>query len=291
MDYVRIYEFPNQNAPIIAYTQQKPLPLSINEGSEYTISVEASPSPITRSPVKGVYLMDSGYLLEYKEQPPYDFKVLFTKEYFDTTDYVRPGKQGLVPNFKCGVHAFSVFVQDEMGNVAHTDALTTTVAAKEKSSPYGGAPKAVPGTLPMAEFDEGGQLVAYYDTTRGNAFKGKTRILNRPETDVDLSNGTLGGTAPFEWLNFTVDVKKAGQYKATLRYGTPLAGQKPILIFCDNIEIGQLQLSAHDRDKGWNIDQTTETTLTLPEGIHILRLLMLSGGFNANDLTLREVND
>ncbi|MBR4674718.1 MAG: family 16 glycosylhydrolase [Victivallales bacterium] len=287
VDYVRIYEFPNQDAPRIAYRKdQKPLPFHVKEGAEYTISVDVSPSPNTGSTVKGVYLMDSGYLLEYKDKPPYDFKVLFTKEYFDSTDYVRPGKQGVVPNFRCGLHAFAVFVQDEAGNVAHTDALLTIIAPMDKSRPFEGKPRTVPGRLLMTEFDEGGPMVAYYDTTKGNAFQGKARVLNRTETDVDLSGGILGGTAPFEWLNFTIDVKKTGKYRAVFHYGTPTPDRKPILLYCDDVEVGQFQLPEHPWKNGWKVDQTSEAILDLPAGVHILKMLMLSGAFNASAIDL-----
>ncbi len=79
---------------------------------------------------------------------------------------------------------------------------------------YGGTPAAVPGVFQAENFDEGGQLVAYYDTTAGN--KG---TLYRPNTDVDIGVTNDGGSAFYigwtragEWLTYTVNVAATDTY-------------------------------------------------------------------------------
>ncbi|WP_160148121.1 GEVED domain-containing protein [Rubripirellula obstinata] len=67
------------------------------------------------------------------------------------------------------------------------------------------------GTLVRAEeFDEGGQGVAYFDTSPGNAGSGNNA---RPDEDVDLTGSSilLGNVIDGEWLEFTRDVV-AGVY-------------------------------------------------------------------------------
>src|SRR3954462_7790407 len=90
-------------------------------------------------------------------------------------------------------------------------------------TPYAGAPVAIPGTIQAANFDDGGEGVAYHDTTDGNT-GGAYRA-----TDVDLEASSQGGynigwIAAGEWINYTVSVAAAGDYTATLRIASMTAG-------------------------------------------------------------------
>src|SRR5262245_60647142 len=85
-------------------------------------------------------------------------------------------------------------------------------AAAQISTPYGGAPAAVPGTLHAEKFDSGGPNIAYMDTTAGNSGGGYRA------TDVDIQTSSLGGynigwIASGEWLNYTVNAASAGTYR------------------------------------------------------------------------------
>src|SRR5262249_8606076 len=75
------------------------------------------------------------------------------------------------------------------------------------ATPFGGTPRAIPGIVEAEEFDDGGEGIAYHDTTAGNkggAFRA---------TDVDIESTTdagggfdVGWTRPGEWLQYTVNV-------------------------------------------------------------------------------------
>src|SRR6516165_5643829 len=96
-------------------------------------------------------------------------------------------------------------------------------AAGYAGTPYGGTPAAVPGTIQAADFDNGGEAVAYHDTTPGNV-GGAYR-----DTDVDIapsSEGdyTVGWIVAGEWLNFTVNVVSSGNYTAEIRAAAPENG-------------------------------------------------------------------
>ena len=101
--------------------------------------------------------------------------------------------------------------------------FTNTVPAPQ--SPY--VVRAItPGAttrIKLIEFDEGGQDVAYYDTTPGN-----TVGTFRPDEDVD-NNGDIITNEVFagEWLEYTTDVE-AGVYDITLgkNWGGPNTGVK-----------------------------------------------------------------
>ena len=78
-------------------------------------------------------------------------------------------------------------------------------------TPYDRKPKALPGTIHAAYFDQGGSGVAYVDSTPGNS-GGVFR-----QTDVDLLAAASGGyfvswTTPGEWVSYTVNVTTPGKY-------------------------------------------------------------------------------
>src|SRR5690349_13781720 len=91
------------------------------------------------------------------------------------------------------------------------------------SAPYSGTPVSVPGQINAADFDNGGEGVAYHDTTPGNT-GGAYR-----STDVDLEASSEGGydvgwIAAGEWMNYTVNVAAGGGYSAQLRVASPNGG-------------------------------------------------------------------
>jgi phosphatidylserine/phosphatidylglycerophosphate/cardiolipin synthase-like enzyme len=94
------------------------------------------------------------------------------------------------------------------------------------STPFGGTPVALPGTIQSENFDEGGQNVAYFDSTTGN-----TGGACRTNTDVDITTTTdtgggcaLGWAGAGEWLKYTVNVGTAGTYDIEARVASGGAG-------------------------------------------------------------------
>jgi CDGSH-type Zn-finger protein len=81
-----------------------------------TYRVNAAPAAKTSAPIEAVYLFDSGYLLECKTKPPFEFAVECTQKYFEGTDFMRPGRQRIKPHFD-GTHALVAFAQDANGKI------------------------------------------------------------------------------------------------------------------------------------------------------------------------------
>jgi hypothetical protein len=88
--------------------------------------------------------------------------------------------------------------------------------------PYKGIAHAIPGTIQMEEFDEGGNGISYYDNSPGSEL---TPVVNfRTEEDVDIQTCTdagggynVGYTKAGEWLEYTVNVATAGNYDIAFR--------------------------------------------------------------------------
>jgi hypothetical protein len=96
------------------------------------------------------------------------------------------------------------------------DTTTVLAPARTPSTPMAGIPTTIPGVILAENFDDGPAGVAYHDTTAGNS-GGAYR-----QTDVDLQPTAGGGymvasIAPGEWLNYTVAVAEAGEYRLDAR--------------------------------------------------------------------------
>ena len=113
-----------------------------------------------------------------------------------------------------------------VGNLNYIRVVSGGGGEPTTSTPYNGTPAALPGTVQMENFDEGGSGVAYSDTTSAN-LGGKART----STSVDIGAATdtgggfyLGWIAPGEWLNYTVNVTSGGTYDIEFRVASNGAG-------------------------------------------------------------------
>jgi phosphatidylserine/phosphatidylglycerophosphate/cardiolipin synthase-like enzyme len=94
------------------------------------------------------------------------------------------------------------------------------------STPYGGTPAPVPGTIQAENFDDGGSGVAYVDnspTNQGGKYRTDTAV--DIETTTDVGGGyDVGYMAPGEWMNYTVNVTTAGTYDIEFRVASSGGG-------------------------------------------------------------------
>jgi hypothetical protein len=147
---------------------------------------------------------------------------------------------------------------------------------------YGGTPVALPGTVSAANFDDGGEGVAYHDTTPGNA-GGAYRA-----TDVDLEPSSDGGynvgwTTPGEWLNYTVDAATAGSYTVRLRVASPAGGSMHVGFNGPSNVWEALTVPATGDWQTWT---TIGFTAPLGAGIQQMTLRFDTGGFNVGSIDI-----
>ncbi|MFA6930049.1 MAG: family 16 glycosylhydrolase [Lentisphaeria bacterium] len=281
VDYVRVYAFPKENEPRITWTVKDP-GFFTPVGKVMNFTVQVTPSEKTQAPIKGVYLFDNGYLLDYKTQAPYTFEIPLTPDFYARTNYMQAGRSGKQPSFDGYVHAINVYTQDSSGKVACTEPVLKVVAPDRPSLPYQGKAQLIPGKIQPGFYDEGGQNVAYHDTSEGNY----THKVFRSTEDVDANENTVGHVRSGEWINYTVDIQAAGNYTAELLYGTPFGGEQNVILFLDGKEIGMFRLFQHEAEH-WGCDSLAEIQhLKLPDGRHHLTLLMI-GGFNMSTLEFK----
>jgi len=142
------------------------------------------------------------------------------------------------------------------------------------SSPFTGSPAAIPGTIKTSDFDNGGEGVAYHDTTSGNSLGGYR------QTDVDLEASTDGGydvakVRAGEWLNYTVSVAAAGTYTVTFRVASQGPGGTFHVAFNGTNVTGTMTVPDTG---GWQVWRSLTKTVTLAAGVQVVRVVMDSVG-------------
>lgn len=270
VDYVRVYAYPQPGGPSVSLEcDRQGLFAKPGDTQRFTVKAE---SAADGAKVKAVYLFDSGYLLDYRTEPPYVFDVGFTDAYYGRTRYMRPGRSGKVTALKgTGLHMFAAYALDEKGRLAHSPpTVERLVCDFRRSRPYGGVPQRIPGVVKCGLYDEGGPGIAYSDTTPENVAS-KTF---RADEGVDAASETcIGSVNSGEWLTYSVDIAEAGDYRATFTYGTPIRGHAKLHVFIDGEKAGTFLCPAHSASH-WGADsKSVIERMRLPAGRHWLTIL------------------
>ena len=173
--------------------------------------------------------------------------------------------------------------QDNAGWNAHYLSFTAN-STTTGDAPYGGTPAAVPGTMLAANYDTGGQGVAYNVTS----VNGTANSYRSDGVDLEACSDTgcgddIGWTATGQWFNYTVDVATAGTYTVALSVAAPAAVTDALHI--DNSAGTNLSGDVNIADTGGYQDWTTvDTTVTLPAGVQTLTVDQDNGGWNIFEL-------
>lgn len=139
-------------------------------------------------------------------------------------------------------------------------------------TPFNGTPAKIPGRIEAEEFDYGGEGNAYHDMDEENRNKG-----DRNE-GVDMNNTAIGYTQTGEWIEYTVEVEKDGDYVVESRVASGSNGAA-FTLYMDNTFI----IPGDDGTPGgfvnvpntgdWETFTTVETKLNkLSKGVHVLKL-------------------
>jgi Beta-1,3-glucanase/Carbohydrate binding module (family 6) len=177
--------------------------------------------------------------------------------------------------------------QDDNGWNLHYMTLTlNSGSGSGGDQPFGGTPAAVPGTVQAANYDTGGQGVAYNVTSvngTANSYRsdGVDLEVTADTQDTTAAGGAydLGWTAAGQWFNYTVDVASAGTYALSLRLAAPSA-------VTDGLHIGNSAGTDLTGDvavpaTGGYQDWTTVTaSITLPAGVQTLTVDQDNAGWN-----------
>ncbi len=120
----------------------------------------------------------------------------------------------------------------------------TTGASLLQTVPFGPG-NTVPGRVQAENFDRSGADAAYYDTTTAN--EGRAYRTSEPvdiEYTASEASYNIGWIRAGEWLVYTVQVTKDGQYTATFRAANPDSATKPIEVYLDGAKVGTAQVGS-----------------------------------------------
>ena len=145
----------------------------------------------------------------------------------------------------------------------------------------------IPGTIEFEDFDNGGVGVSYADAdmeNRGHKY--------RPDESVDIEdkgdgNYYVGWTNSKEWLEYTVDIKAIGVFKATVFYTSDTDGKQASLYIDGSDKSGLITFPSTGGMLTW---ATKEIDMRLAAGRHILKFYVneAAGGFNLDRIEFAE---
>jgi uncharacterized protein involved in high-affinity Fe2+ transport len=175
-----------------------------------------------------------------------------------------------------------------LAGLTATSAHSTAFAAS--SAPFGGTAAAVPGTVYAANYDTGGQGVAYNVTsTNGSANSYRSDGVDLEATaDTQDNTGSgvddIGWTTGGQWFNYTVNVATAGTYSVGFRVSSPY-GLTDALHIANSAGTNLSGSVAIPNTGGYQTWTTVTASVTLPAGQQTLTIDQDSNGWNFHYLT------
>lgn len=158
----------------------------------------------------------------------------------------------------------------------------------------------IPGSIDCADYDFGGNGIAYYDTdfqrthwdkyepwNTGGQYRNDGVDIEKSQ-DASGAEFSIGWIESGEWLRYTVNVQETGNYDVFLRVASNAGGGK-LQLYLNN----QPLTPATDVPKtgGWyNWDTIKIPDVTLPAGRQKLTLKFLNSGFNINRMQFVKIN-
>ena len=158
------------------------------------------------------------------------------------------------------------------GWLANINYVRFTSPTAGGSSPFFGAPQQLPGTIQAEDFDNGGQGVAYDDTTTANEGGADYRSeAVDVEATWDVGGGyDVGWITPNEWLAYGVDIQ-AGTYTIEVRYAALGFGGVMHREFAGQNLTGDIELPDSG---GWQTWRTASVNgVALPGGQQTMRVV------------------
>jgi arabinoxylan arabinofuranohydrolase len=172
---------------------------------------------------------------------------------------------------------FLMFKGSGTGDLFNFDAWEWKSKATTPQTPYNANPIAIPGTLQVEQYDNGGEGSAYHDADPANS----GAELRQDGVDIvksDNNGYAVGYTQTGEWLEYTVQVSKAGPQPFQARVSSGGAGGA-MRLEVDGVPITDSLVIPNTGS--WDTYQIlSDTTAALTAGPHVLRLSVLGPYFN-----------
>ena len=184
-------------------------------------------------------------------------------------------------------------INDALQNDSDRDGLVnffdTTNTAQ---TPFGGtAPLigAAPVVIDATRFDLGGQGVAYNDTTAND--EGGSQGRNEG-VDVVGNNQAVGYIAAGEWIEYTINVARAGVHTLTFAAASPDPGRTITASFEQNgaTYVTAASAAVVDTNNYTSFTATAPVQVNLAAGVQTVRLSFGGGAFDLDTFTIDRAN-
>jgi parallel beta-helix repeat protein len=178
---------------------------------------------------------------------------------------------------------------DPAGN---TSEFSLPLKTATTQSPYPATPFSIPGLIQAEDFDEGGETVAYHDTTFQNEGGQYRQTGEDLETTSDTGGGyNVGFVKAGEWLEYSVNVANLALYDLAVRVANTAAGGRFHVEFNGANVTGNVNVPSTGGSQTWT---TIHVPVTLAAGQQIMRVAFdaeatngFVGNFNWLQFTLR----
>lgn len=186
-----------------------------------------------------------------------------------------------------GTKTITLTVNGTNGSNTSSKTLSVTTCNPGTSTPYGGTARNIPGKIEAEFFDNGGQGIAYYDSSPKNlgaAFRTSEGVDIGSTSDAG-GGYTIGWTTAGEWLKYTVNVTASGYYSFDFRVGSPYSG-KSFHIDLNNTRIATVNVPNTGNFETYQTVTINNINLTAGSN-KVITIYFDTDGFNLNYFNVR----
>ena len=204
-------------------------------------------------------------------------------------EVAEPPYELTVSGVATGSYRVRATVTDNNGKVNYSDFANITVG-EGGQGPYALLPTPLPGTIETENYDVGGNTIAFRDNdpdlnqgsrNSGNRYRSHEGVDLEPVADAE-DNHNIGLVNAGEWTEYTVVVAEAGAYDIRARVASATGGTFR-LVFDDQDSTSAINFGPTGGASTWV--EVSRENVPLAAGPQVVRLQMLSGGFNIDRLT------
>jgi hypothetical protein len=165
--------------------------------------------------------------------------------------------------------------------IANDEAPPSVLSSSLVQAPYPGPnAHAVPGSIEAENFDSGGELESYHDTTSTNQ-GGQYRTGEGVDVEATgVGNYMVAYVKAGEWLEYTIDVSTAGTYTFTARVSTPAATGGTFHVEVDGVAVSGA-LTVPNTGNWQTFADVITSDIALTTGTHVVRIAIDSNGSNS----------
>ncbi|WP_139955821.1 leucine-rich repeat protein [Flavicella sediminum] len=150
----------------------------------------------------------------------------------------------------------------------------------------------LPGKLELENFDYSpvsGEGRTYHETTTSNN-GGDYRTNEAVDVEVCNEGGyAISSVEDGEWLTYTVYIPETKNYTISMRYASANALGTVKLLFGTSDKTGFVSLPSTGGEQSWN-DATLSNEVSLTKGVQSLKVLVGTGGFQMNYLSILDAD-